>query len=367
MLTLIRGGEVYAPEPVGRQDVLLVGERIARIGAVDGAALRATDLPLREIDAIGALVIPGLVDPHAHLIGAGGEQGFASRVGEVAFEELASAGVTTVVGCLGTDTVTRHLSTLLAKVRQLRQQGITGYLYTGGFPVPPPTLTGSILHDLVLIEEVIGVGEIAIADARASEPSVDALAQLASAALVGGSLAGKAGIVHFHVGGGEAGLAQLHALLDRDAVPARHLYPTHLNRSEALLDDGIALARRGAFVDLDTVEGDGARWLKAYLERDGPPDRLTLSSDAHTPGGSHANLHAALVAAVREERLPLERALPYFTLNVACALNLAANGRLADGSDADLVVLERDTLAVRHVLARGRQIVADGQVVSDEG
>ena len=365
MLTFIRGGEVYAPEPLGRRDVLLVGNRVARIGEVDGAALRATGLPVREIDAGGGVVVPGLVDPHAHLIGAGGEQGFASRTGEVLFEELAAAGVTTVVGCLGTDTVTRHLSALLAKVRQLRQQGVTAYLYTGGFPIPTPTLTGSVLNDIVLIDEAIGVGEIAIADARASEPSVDALARLASEALVAGSLTGKAGVVHFHVGEGEARLAQLHALLDRHEVPARHLYPTHLNRTESLLDDGIALARRGSFVDLDTVDGDGAPWLRKYLERDGPPDRLTLSSDAHTPSGSHANLHAALVAAVREEGVPLERALPCFTLNVARALNLGEKGRLSDGSDGDLIVLERDTLAVRHVVARGRHIIADGRVTSD--
>lgn len=366
MLTLVQGGEVYAPEPLGRRDVLIVGQRVARIGEVDGAALRATGLPIQEIDAGGSFVTPGLVDPHAHLIGAGGEHGFASRTGEVRFEELAEAGVTTVVGCLGTDTVTRHLSTLLAKVRQLRHQGVTAFMFTGGFPVPPPTLTGSVQNDLVLIGEMIGVGEIAIADARASEPSVDALAQLASEALVAGSLTGKAGGVHFHVGPGEARLSQLHALLDRHEVPARHLYPTHLNRSEALLDDGIALARRGSFVDVDTVEGDGAPWLRKFLERGGPPDRLTLSSDAHTPGGSHANLRAALVAAVRGEEVPLERALPCFTLNVARALNLGAKGRLAEGSDGDIVVLERDTLSVRHVIAGGRQIVAHGRVVSDE-
>ena len=366
VLTLIRGGDVYGPAPLGRRDVLLVGERVARIGVVDGAALRATGLPLREIDADEGLVIPGLIDPHAHLIGAGGEQGYASRTGEVPFEELASAGVTTVVGCLGTDTVTRHPSTLLAKVRQLRHEGIAAYLYTGGFPVPPPTLTGSVLNDLVLVDEVIGVGEIAVADVRSSEPTLDALARLASEALVGGSLTGKAGVVHFHVGEGEARLAQLHALLDRHVVPARHLYPTHLNRTDALLDDGIALARRGSFVDVDTVEGDGARWLGKFLGRGGPPDRLTLSSDAHTPGGNHANLHGALAAAVREEGLPLERVLPCFTLNAARAVNLDAKGQLTEGSDGDAVVLERDTLAVRHVVARGRPIVAEGRATRSE-
>src|SRR5215212_10122092 len=119
MFTLIEHGKIYAPEPLGIQSLLLVGGHVARIGAIDPGAVRALNLPCTVVDAAGALVMPGFIDPHEHLIGAGGEQGFASRQPEVSMAELIRAGITTAIGCLGTDTVTRHLTSLLARVRQL--------------------------------------------------------------------------------------------------------------------------------------------------------------------------------------------------------------------------------------------------------
>src|SRR5689334_23705184 len=173
MFTLIEHGEVYAPESRGVQPVLLAGDKIVKIGAVDGAKLAALELPCEIVDAAGCLVTPGLIDPHEHVIGAGGEEGFASRTTEVPLSQLLKNGITTAIGCLGTDTTTRHLSSLLGKVRQLEADGLTAYMYTGGFQVPPPTLTGSVMDDLVLIDKIIGVGEIAISDTRSVAPTLD--------------------------------------------------------------------------------------------------------------------------------------------------------------------------------------------------
>ena len=53
-------------------------------------------------------------------------------------------GVTTVVGCLGTDGMTRHLTSLLAKARGLEREGITAYMYTGSYEVPVQTITDSV-------------------------------------------------------------------------------------------------------------------------------------------------------------------------------------------------------------------------------
>src|SRR3954470_4326307 len=185
----------------------MIGDRIARIGSVDTDALRATGLPCRVIDASGLLVTPGLIDPHEHLIGAAGEEGFATRTPEITFDEIVQAGITTVVGCLGTDTVTRWLTTLLGRVRQLHEEGISAYMYTGGYPIPPPTITSSVTNDIVMIDRVIGVGEVAIADTRAWKPALWQLASYVTEAMVGGSLGGKAGIVHFHVGSAESRLS----------------------------------------------------------------------------------------------------------------------------------------------------------------
>src|SRR4051812_10354673 len=187
-LTLIAGGDVYAPEPLGPASVVVVGRRVLRVarpGEVDRRALAAVDPEAEVIDAGGCVVVPGFIDPHAHLIGAGGEQGFASRMPEVTWDQLALAGVTTVVGCLGTDAVGRDLASLLAKARQLEAQGIGTYVYTGSFQVPPPTLTGSVLRDVVLIDKVIGVAEVAIADVRSSQPTLDELARIVADAGVG--------------------------------------------------------------------------------------------------------------------------------------------------------------------------------------
>src|SRR4051812_8479933 len=118
MLTLIEHGQVFAPRPLGRRSVVLAGGSILTIGEIDRAALRAVGIPYRVVDASGCLVVPGFIDPHQHLIGAGGEQGFASRMPEVPLQAIVEAGITTAVGCLGTDTSARHLSALLARARQ---------------------------------------------------------------------------------------------------------------------------------------------------------------------------------------------------------------------------------------------------------
>jgi len=365
MLTLIRSGSLLSPAPLEGQSLLMVGERIARLGSVEEAALSALGVPYEVVDATGCVVVPGLVDPHQHLIGAGGEQGFSSRMPEVGVEQLLRAGITTVVGCLGTDSTTRNLGALVGKVRQLTEQGVTALMYTGGFHLPPRTLTGSITDDLMLIDCIIGVGELAIADVRSSQPTLDELARVVSLALVGGRGSGKAGVTHFHTGPGRARLSQLHALLDQHELVPESLYVTHANRTEALMDDAIALARRGCFVDMDTVDGGLGQWIRYYLEHGGEPSRLTVSSDAHTAGATPAQLHAELVAAVREHGLALPQVLPFFTSNPATALKLRRKGRLAPGMDGDVLVMDEKTLQPVHVFTRGRARLRHGRLVEE--
>lgn len=364
-LILIEHGFVHAPEPVGVQSVLLAGQEIVAIGAVDRDAMQALGLPYTVIDASDCVVTPGWIDPHEHILGAGGEHGWGSRTAEVGVSELVLAGITTVVGCLGTDTVSRNLPALLAKANQLEADGISTYIYTGGFWVPPQTLTGSIMGDLVIIDKVVGAGELAIADTRSPEPTRDTLAEIVSQAVVGSSLAGKAGVIHFHVGSSERRLSLLNALLDEHDIPPRHLYPTHITRSEALMDEAIALATRGAYVDIDIVDDNLGECLRYYGDHGGDFGQLTISSDAQTPGGSPTKLYRNVVAAVREAGFTLDDVLPLVTLNPARALKLDRKGRLAVGLDGDVLVLREDTLEVVHVFAKGRQLVQSGQVMME--
>jgi beta-aspartyl-dipeptidase (metallo-type) len=379
-ITLLEHGEVYAPQYRGQQSVLLVNGTIARVGAIDPEPIRALDAEVRMLDARGCVVLPGLIDPHVHLIGGGGEAGWSTRTPETRIEDVVRAGATTVVGCLGTDATTRHLTTLLAKVRALEEQGISAWMYTGAYQVPPPTITGSVRGDLIIVDRVLGLGEIAIADQRSSQPSVAELARLVAEASTGGALSGKAGVTHFHLGSGAARLTQLHALIDEYDIAPRSVYATHINRSDAAMDDAIALASKGAFVDIDTADQDLFRWLPYYYEHGGDPRQLTISSDGngslpqYSDDGELTGVELTtlrmrfeqFVCSIAEHGWTVEQILPHFTSNVARALRLRSKGAIQEGLDADVLVLRRDTLEQVHLLARGEPLMLDGDVVAKD-
>ena len=141
MFTLITGGTVYAPQKLGHRDILIAGRAIARIA-------ETIDLPAefkpRVIRAKGRAIVPGFVDLHVHLLGGGGEAGPWSRTPEITLSKITRAGVTTVVGLLGTDDVSRRPETLLAKAMQLEQEGVSAYIYSGSYQLPLATVTGSL-------------------------------------------------------------------------------------------------------------------------------------------------------------------------------------------------------------------------------
>jgi beta-aspartyl-dipeptidase (metallo-type) len=361
MPTLITGGEVLAPESLGAVDLLVLDTRVGRMGPVDGKALAAAGLDVTTIDARGCLVVPGLVDVHEHLCGGSGEPGFARGTPEIQPRELVRAGITTVVGCLGVDTTTRTMPQLVARAKALRASGLSAWCWTGGYPVPPATLTGTVRTDVMLIDEIIGAGEVAVADERSSGAPPESLAILAREAHAGGLLAGKTGLLHVHVGPEPERLAMLRTVVSAHGVPSRWLYPTHVERSEALFDEAIAFARSGAYVDVDVWERDLDRWLRRWHDA-GAPDRLTVSSDA----GLMPPL--ALLDEVRrtivEEGMPASQVLATVTRTAADALGLSAKGRIAVGADADLLVLDRESLALRDVLAGGQALLRDGCLAS---
>ena len=232
MLTLIENGDVYAPEPLGRRSVLLVDGRIGKVGDVDRRALDALGIEHEVVDASGCVVTPGIIDPHAHLLGGSGEEGLSTQTPMIFLRELVPYGITTVVGVLGVDTTMKTMAGLLARVKGLEEDGISACMWSGGYNVPPTTVMRSIREDMLFIDEVIGAGEVAIADHRGLCPSPQELAKLVLDTHVGGLLSGKAGVTHFHVGEHPQRLARLRELLDGDfAVEAKMLYPTHVERT----------------------------------------------------------------------------------------------------------------------------------------
>ena len=364
MLTLIKHGEIYAPAPLSRQDVLIFDRRIAGIGNFDARSLAALKLELEVVEASDCFVTPGLIDPHQHLLGGSGEKGFSTQTPEVSASELALAGITTVVGCLGVDTTTKTMAGLLAKAKGLNEENLSAYVWTGGYNVPPTTLMRSVREDLLCIAEVIGAGEIAIADERANAHDAPELAKLVKDAYVGGLLSRKCGVTHFHVGEGKSRLKLLRELIDEYEINPALLYPTHVERSEELMREAIALAARGCYVDLDTVAQDLPEWLRFYLDHGGDPARLTVSSDASI--NSPLSLLNQIRACVLEHHFPLAQMLAHVTDNTARVLQLAHKGRLETGCDADLLVLRKDSLELKDVFARGRRLIRDGQLAFSE-
>lgn len=380
MLTLLRNAELYDPAPTGKQDLLVAGEAVVWIGRGVPALDRA--LGVTEVDLEGRRVIPGLVDGHMHLTGGGGEAGPHTRVPPVALSRLTRGGVTTAVGVLGTDDTVRTTAELVTVARGLIQEGLSAFCHTGGYHYPPTTATGSVRLDIVLIDLVLGVGELAISDHRSSQPTHDELLRIAADAHVGGLMSGKAGILHLHVGDGEAGLEPVRQALDRSELPAEVFNPTHVNRKRRLFEEAMALSERGCTVDITAfpVEDGEDAWpaeeaLVRYLDAGLPAGRVTVSSDG---GGCLPLLDAegrvvgidvgapsatgdALAALLRCGQ-PLERVLPAFTSNPARLLKLERKGRLAVGAAADLVVLSQDG-KVADVMARGRWHVRAGRPV----
>jgi len=122
MLTLIEGAEIHSPAPLGQQDLLVADGRVAWLGK--GLTV-PPDWPLERVDGRGRYLVPGLVDPLAHITGGGGEGGFAFRTPELAAGEALKAGVTTLVAALGTDSLTRTPAQVLGKVREFRAAGVS--------------------------------------------------------------------------------------------------------------------------------------------------------------------------------------------------------------------------------------------------
>jgi len=360
---IFQDGEIYAPEPRGRGSVVMVDGRIAAVGPVQvGAierALGSAQIDVEVVDARGCLLVPGLIDPHEHLLGSSGERGFSSRAPEIFCTELIAAGITTVVGTLGTDNTMRTMAELLAKVKGLEEEGLTAYMYSGGYTLPPMTLMDSLRNDLLFISHVIGAGEVAVSDSRAVQPDSRALASVITEASVGGMLSRKAGITHIHVGEGKARLAPVVEALDRFELDPGSVYPTHVTRSLELLREAAALTRRGSFVDIDTTERTLARDLHDFAEAGGDLQRLTVSTDA---GGSSPHNLIEQIASAVADGWTLERVLPLATSNTASVLRLARKGRLASGSDGDVVALRAGTLEPMFVAARGQLVMREGCV-----
>lgn len=372
-MLLIKGAEVYAPEYLGKKDVLIAGEKIERIGE---------DLPEYEgcqvIDGTGRIVAPGFIDRHVHITGGGGEGSFHTQAPQVQLSDLIRGGVTTVVGLLGTDGISRSTENLVAKAKALKEEGISAYCCCGAYGHPGPTITGSISRDIMFVDEIIGL-KLAVSDHRAPNITVDELVRLGSDVRTAGMLSGKAGFVCLHMGGDDRALSPVFEALERTSIPVKTFQPTHVGRAKKLQEDAFKLAKMGGTIDFTCGQFEEkikelAASLRAAKEAGVPMDKVTISSDGQ---GSWSNYDAAgnltemgvssvdtmyrqVVYQVQNENMSLEEALSLGTRNVAKALEVyPKKGAVHVGSDADVLVLNGD-LSMNTVIARGSLMMQDG-------
>lgn len=369
MLTLLKNAECYSPDPIGKNDILLCGSKIYKISP----EIPIADEGLFEtiIDLEGYYAFPGIIDQHVHITGGGGEEGYASRISEIDIQEILHAGVTTLAGLLGADNSTRSLAALYAKAKSLELQGISTFIYSGCYSVPPLTFTGNTVNDIVFIDKVIGFGEIAVSDYRSSNASTENLLKIASDVHLGGMLGGKAGVFHLHLGDGKNGLTPLLQMIEKSDLPMDMFVPTHLNRNSALFGQALEYYKSGGNIDFTAGETKGIpvpEAIQQLMEKETDLSRVTVSSDANgsTGDGGVSCIQALFddIVSCIEHGIKPETAFRFVTENVANLLRVyPQKGALKEGSDADILVLDKE-FRLKKLFGLGKMLIDnENQVV----
>jgi len=374
MLTLFKNAKTYSPLLLGIKDILVGGKSIL---AIANHIKPPQGIEVNVVDCTGLWLMPGLIDSHVHITGGGGEGGPATRMPELEISMMIDGGVTTVIGCLGTDGITRTVDSVLMKVKSIRAKGMSAWMYTGAYQVPPPTITGDIARDIALIEEVIGVGEVAVSDHRSSVPTTSELTRIVAHARVAGMIGGKAGIVNMHMGDARDPFKPIHDVVANSEMGYGQFIPTHCNRNDYIFEDAKEYGKKG-YVDITTSsypyykdeEIKPSKALKQLLESGVPINHITFTSDAcgSLPGfdpetgklikiemGLPDSVLREVKESVTEEGIPLEIALQVATSNPANILKLAGKGYIKEGFDADILILDT-AFNIIHLMANGKMV-----------
>ena len=356
----------------GLKNILVASDKIEKI--FDGDF----NYPVDEVyDAEGKTLIPGLIDQHIHITGGGGEGGFNTRVPEIGLSKLIEAGITTVVGLLGTDSETRSVENLVAKSLALTKEGIKTYSLTGSYAYPSPTITGSVKTDIVFVDQLIGV-KIAANDHRDSCLDYKELQRIGAEARVAGMISDKSGHVTIHMGGGKFYFDQINDALEHSNLPITIFRPTHVNRDKKLYEEALNFAERGGYIDLTSGMNKYMADSEAYqmAKERNVLDRITFSSDGFGSwsnydeegnlveiGYSPVNTGMKAIREIVKSGEKLEKAIKPFTSNVAKVLKLDKEvGFVKEGYIANLVLLNED-LEIETVISQGQFMMKNGEIL----
>lgn len=366
---LVKNVKLFDPQPMGKVDILVTNDRVAAVGN----DLHPQIPGLTVIDGTGKTAVPGFIDQHVHVTGGGGEGGFNSRTPELMLSTVIKAGVTTLVGLLGTDSYTKSVENVLAKTKEFNADGITAYCLTGAYVYPPVTVTGSVSKDIVYIKEILGC-KLAISDHRCSRPTKEELIRLASDIRMAALISGKPGILHIHLGGCGRQLEDIIEIVEEAYLPIKHFRPTHLDCNPKA---ALRFMELGGWADF-TAEPSKTDELYDVMQKAGI-EHLTVSSDSNgsipvwneardqvvaVKVGGMDPLYEIIRNLVVDFNVPMETAIQLITSNVARALELyPEKGTVRPGSHADMVLLD-ENLHIDTVMAMGKLMMKDKQLLA---
>ena len=360
MFTLYKNAELYTPNAMGKKDILLWEDKVFGIG-------ENLETPKgyegKEVDATGKIMMPGIVDTHVHITGGGGEGGFTTRMSELTFDEAVSAGVTAMVGVLGTDGYGRRPEDVLIKCMQLNELGFDCYMLTGSYTLPVVNILGEIAKDVIFFEKIIGAGEIALNDHRGSCLGYSDLLRIACDVRNGARLAGKKGTVNVHLGNYLGAFKTLLEVAKTDITLRPIMIPTHINRTKEVFEESLEWIDFGGYADITggNLGGAGA-WsgteaMELLYERNGNLENITMTSDGcgSMPSfdalgnligiekGTSSILLEELRQVMKNGKIPFETAILPITKNGADAFGMkTGSGVIEVGGKANLLLLDAE-------------------------
>ncbi len=375
---------------------LAVDDRVVGWIGPDRSLAEKVDLSeARQVDVGGRLVTPGLVDSHTHLL-------FGTRIAEQARElagrgDLARAGA----GILATAAATRAeddgalVSAAIDRARRLLAQGVTTVEVKSGYGLSIDQelrllrllqeMASSMWSELTIVPTLLAAHAVPPEHADHRSRWVDAICEEIVPAA---ARKGLAAFCDAFAGEGAFSLEEARRVLE---AGARHGLAPRLHADELASSGGARLAAemKCATADhLEQVDDAGmaglarsgtvacllpASTLLAGLDRYAPARSLLAAGvpvalATHVSPGSPTSGNVGLTWSLACQRLGLTpaEALVAFTAGGARALRLAEAGRLAVGSQADLVIWGCDSLehlpghaGVSHALV----VVKRGRVV----
>jgi imidazolonepropionase len=397
-----RGESLGRLDTVERGAVAASGGRLVFVGPerdLEGSVSLAGNATV--LDADGAAVVPGLVDPHTHVVFAGDrDDEIRARLAGITYAEIAAAGGGIVRSVDATRRASREelVSGLVARLDEMMLQGTTTVEVKSGYGLETRTelLCLEVVaevgrtHPMTVVPTFLGAHEVPLEHRGARRRYLDLIVGEMIPEVARRRLAAfcdvfcEEGVFTVAESREVLSAARAHGLslrlhadelaatggaelaAEMGARSADHLLHVSQEGIHALSDTGCAatLLPAAAFY-LRLGRYAPARALVAA----GVP--VALATDANPGGGLSPSMPFVMAVACFSMGLSLEEALAAATINAAYSLGLEEDvGSLEVGKRADLVVLRSRRLldlvrvgapAIRAVVKDGRVIVRDGR------